>query len=348
LLLIPHPLTHDYYPRSIGVMQWVDWRVLLSLLAHLSLLAYAIRGVFRKSLIAYGILFYIGTLSIVSNILFPVGTHMAERLLFMPSLGFCFVLAVLGYQLSKRSKTKGYKALYPGLLILGVITLAFSVKTIARNTAWKNNYILFTNDIYHSPNSAKLRNAVGGELLTQYATLPENQQNAGMLQEAEGHLLEAIKIHPNYKNAYLLLGNCNFYQQEFEMAVNYYQQALGIDPGYQEANDNLFLALREAGEYFGEERNDIGKAMSYLQQAYQINPNDFEINRLLGVAYGVQGNTTQAITFFEKALSVNQENAGTWLNLSSAYFYANRPEKAEEARRKALEIDPNILQERGQ
>jgi tetratricopeptide (TPR) repeat protein len=303
---------------------------------------------FRKELIAYGIIFYLGTLSIVSNILFPVGTHMAERLLFMPSLGFCFALAVLGYQLSNRNKTSGYKALYPALGVLGIIVLAFSIKTIARNTVWKNNYTLFTNDIYHSPNSAKLRNAVGGELLTQYAALPEGQQNPSMLQEAEGHLLEAIKIHPNYKNAYLLLGNCNYYQQEFDVAVNYYQQALGIDPNYQEANDNLFLALREAGEYFGEKRNDIGKATSYLQQAYQINPNDFELNRLLGVAYGVQGNTSQAISFFEKALSINREDASTWLNLSSAYFYANMPEKAEEAQRKALEIDPNILQERGQ
>lgn len=348
LLVFPHPLTHDYYPRAIGVMQWSDWRVLLSLLAYLTLIAYALRGLLRKDLIAYGIIFYLGTLSLVSNILFPVGTHMAERLLFMPSLGFCFALAVLVYNLSTRNISKDYRSLYPGMAILAVIALAFSVKTVMRNTVWKNNYTLFTNDIHYSPNSAKLRNAVGGELLTQYAALPEGQRTDAMLQEAEGHLLEAIRIYPNYKNAYLLLGNCNFYQRDFEAAVKYYRQALGIDPAYQEATDNLFLALREAGQYFGEEKNNLALAISYLQQAYQMRPDDFEVNRLLGVANGVQGRTQQAISYFERALNANPEDAGTWLNLSSAYFYANMPEKAEEARRRALELNPNILEERGQ
>lgn len=347
LLVFPHPLTHDYYPRAIEVMQWGDWRVLLSLFAYLALVAYAIRGLLRKDLIAYGILFYLGTLSLVSNILFPIGTHMAERLLFMPSFGFCLAAVALAYRLRMRRKEKGLRSLYPAIVVLSVITLAFSVKTIARNTVWKNNYTLFTSDIHYSPNSAKLRNAVGGELLTQYARA-EGQRDPAILREAEGHLLEAIRIHPNYKNAYLLLGNANFYQQEYEEAVRYYRTALGIDPNYQEANDNLFLALRQGGEYFGQQQNDLDKAMEYLRQAYQMKPDDFEVNRLLGVAYGMQGNSPQAISFFEKALQMKPDDAGTWRNLSSAYFYANQPEKAEEARRKALELDPNILQGQGQ
>lgn len=347
LLIFPHPLTHDYYPRALGVMQWSDWRVLLSLFAYLGLIVYAIKGFLKKDLIAYGVIFYLTTLSIVSNIFFPIGTHMAERLVFMPSLGFCFVLAALTYRLSKRSKRPGYKALYPAMIATGLLVFAFSIRTIARNTVWKNNYALFTNDIRYSPNSAKLRNAVGGELISQYATSPAPQRDAGMLQEAEGHLLEAIKIHPNYKNAYLLLGNCNYYQKEYAASAQYYRNALGIDPNYQEANDNLLISLRDGGQYFGEELGDLDKALNFLQQAYQMNPNDFETNRLLGVANGVRGNSVKAISYFEKAVALKPDDAGTWLNLSRAFANAGQGDRSQQAQQKALELNPNILNERG-
>lgn len=347
LLIFPYPLTHDYYPRALGVMQWSDWRVLLSLFVYLGLITYAVKGFFKKDLIAYGVIFYLTTLSIVSNIFFPVGTHMAERLVFMPSLGFCFALAALAYRLSRQSKTPGYKALYPAMVATGLLVLAFSIRTVARNSVWKNNYALFTNDIRYSPNSAKLRNAVGGELISQYATLPAPQRDAGMLREAEGHLLEAIKIHPNYKNAYLLLGNCNYYQKEYETSAQYYRNALGIDPNYQEANDNLLISLRDGGQYFGEELGDLDKALNFLQQAYQMNPNDFETNRLLGVANGVRGNSVKAISYFEKAVALKPDDAGTWLNLSRAFANAGQGDRSLQAQQKALELNPNILNERG-
>ena len=48
---------------------------------------------------------------------------------------------------------------------------------------------------------------------------------------------------------------------------------------------------------------------------------------------------TIPISFFEKALSINPDDGSTWQNLSSAYFYANMPEKAEEARIRAEKLN---------
>ena len=75
LLFVPHPLTHDYYPRAVEVMTWGDWRVILAFLVHVALLVYALRGLLKKDWLSFGILFYLITLSIVSNIVFPVGTQ---------------------------------------------------------------------------------------------------------------------------------------------------------------------------------------------------------------------------------------------------------------------------------
>jgi len=105
--------------------------------------------------------------------------------------------------------------------------------------AWKDNYTLFTTDIETSQNSAKLRNAVGGEMIAQ-SSKPENKnKEIEMLRTAQGHLQEAIKIHPNYKAAYLLLGNSSNYLKEYEQAIKYYNQVLTIDANDQNGFNNL-------------------------------------------------------------------------------------------------------------
>src|SRR5690606_19973225 len=85
LLLFPYPLPHDYYPRHIEIQHWGKPLVWLSLLVWLGLLYVVIRGWRSRSWWAYGILFYVLTMSVTSNILFPVGTNMSERFAFLPS-----------------------------------------------------------------------------------------------------------------------------------------------------------------------------------------------------------------------------------------------------------------------
>lgn len=348
VLFFPHPLTHDYYPRQIGIMTFSDWRVILSVLIYSGLIIYAILGLRKKDPVSYGIWFYLLTLSIVSNIVFPVGTNMAERLLYMPSVGFCLVISLLLQRLFFSKKLTTFKQLYPAFGVLLVISLLFSAKTITRNPAWTNNYTLFTTDINTSPNSAKLRNAVGGELIAQAAKEQNEARRQAMLNEAAGHLREAVKIHPTYKNAYLLLGNCYNYLQQFDQSIAYYQKALALDPDYQEAMNNLAITYAQAGRYYGEQKGDLAKAIGYLQQGYQLKPDDYETVRLLGVAYGISGNVQKAIEFFEKGTQLQPNNAGAWYDLGTAYHNAGNPEKGNEYIQKALAIEPDIVQKRQQ
>ena len=95
LLIFPHSLTHDYYPRHIPIMSFSDWQVLLSIGIYAILGLYALIRLPKKDPIAFGIIFYIASLSVVSNLVFSVGTNMSERLVFMPSVGFCLVIALL-------------------------------------------------------------------------------------------------------------------------------------------------------------------------------------------------------------------------------------------------------------
>ncbi len=345
LLFFPHPLTHDYYPRHVAIMQWSDWQVLLSSVVHLALLVYALWKLPKRDLVSYGILFYFITLSIVSNVVFPIGTNMGERFLFMPSVGFCLVIAVLLWRLSsRRKKLIQFKQLYSALAILGIVIVLFSVKTISRNTAWKDNFTLFTTDIYTSPNSAKLRNGVAGVLLDRALKETNTLKQQSMFQEAKGHATKAIEIHPTYKNAYLLLGNANNYLKQYEAAVQAYEQALRIDANYEDAQQNLALTYRDAGKYYGQEKGEVQKAIQYLKKANTLLPNDAEILRLLGIAYGISQQPQQAVETLEKAAAIAPNNASILYNLGAAYSSLGALEKAASYIARAKEIDPTIGQ----
>ena len=349
LQVIPHPLTHDYYPRHIAIMTFGNWQVILSVLLHLGLLVYGLMASAKKQLVGFGILYYIGTLFIVSNLLFPVGTNMAERFLFMPSVGFCFVVAVLLHKLfvkvvkGKPIDFANYKI---PMLVVGLVTLMFGVMTIVRNPVWYNNMSLFVTDADTSVNSAKLQNSVGGELVTKSVDEKDETKRLAMVNKAVGHLNQAIKIHPNYKNAYLLLGNAHNYLKEYDKAIAYYDHALSIDPNYVDANSNLAVTYRSAGRYFGEEKNDLNKSLTYLTKAEELKPDDLETIRLLGVVYGITGNTNKAISYFTKVTTLQPNSASAWLNLGNAYGQAGDEQKAAAFRQKAVELDPNVLNQK--
>ncbi len=343
LLIVPHPLSHDYYPRAVELMAFTDWRVVLSAFAYMALGVYALIRMPKKDPVSYGILFYLGTLFLVSNIPFPIGTNMSERFLYMPSVGYSLVIAILQFRLFGKRKIPN-KTMISGLVFIGI----FSFLTIIRNTAWKDNYTLFLTDVKTVPNSAKLRNAAGGELIAQ-SVLPENSTNKNnMLNEAVGHLQEAIKIHPGYKNPFLLLGNAYNYLQNFEASIQAYEQALKLDSNYEEAKNNLGITYRDAGRYYGEQKGDLNKSLQYLLKAHEMRPDEYETVRLLGVVHGVGGQPQKAVEYFAKALELVPDDADALYNLGSAYHNTGQPELGEQYIQQALKINPNIAQERRQ
>ena len=349
LLFFPIVLTHDYYPRQIGVMDFGNWSVWLSLVVYAAMLVYALRKLPKRDPVSFALLYYLATLSIVSNLFFPVGTHMAERLMFMPSVGYCLLLAILGYRWAVARKPKGkapaFRQFTPVLGLLLVVALAYSVRTVLRNPAWKDNYTLFTTDIRHSPNSAKLRNAVGGELVTQSLSVQDPARKAAMLNQAIQHLKEALRIHPAYKNAYLLLGNAYNYLQQYENAIEAYKNALALDPDYSEARRNLGITYKDAGKYFGEQKRDLNQAILYLNQAREILPNEYEVLRLLGVAHGIKGDREKAVEYFTLATQADPAKARGWYDLGTAYLNLGNTELGQQYRRKAYEMDPGLKAE---
>lgn len=340
LLVFPQPLTSDYYPHHVELMHFGDWQVILSILVYVGLFYLAVKNLRKKPLISFGIFIFFASLSIVSNFLFPVGTFMAERFLFMPSVGFSMVIATLFAGLINKNKV------FPALGLLGVVLLLFSIKTISRNPAWKNDKTLFLTDVKISTKSAKIQNAVGGTLIAEATKIKDRSMQLAKVQVAVEHLNIAIKEHPNYKNAWLLLGNAYNMLDQYEQSINAYKNALRIAPGYKDAINNMAITYRQAGKYFGEKKGDTNSAIAYLKEAEKLLPDDIEVTRLLGIAYAVSGQMDHALPYMEKAFAATPNNANLALDLSMAYRQVGNNEKSAFYQQKALTIDPDIINKR--
>lgn len=337
LLVFPLILTHDYYPRHIDLMTFGNGWVWLSVLVYILLLVIGYVGLRKKKPYAVAIWFYLIPLSIVSNLVFPIGTHMAERLLFMPSVGF--VLAVGWWLFPVQNGT--VPGLSGRLVLLAAVALPLGIRTITRNQVWKDNFTLFTTDVRTSLNSAKLQNAVAGIQLDKSQELTDSTAKESMIREAIGHATKAVALHPFYANAYLLRGNGHYYLKKYEEAVQDYRQALAVSPGYQEALDNIPVALREAGRFAGEVRGDLPRAIALLKEADSAKSNDYETLRLLGIAHGMGGLHTDAIAYFTRAAALEPDIADAWQNLSTAYFASGDGAKGQEYQKKAEAIRAN-------
>jgi tetratricopeptide (TPR) repeat protein len=383
LLAVPYPLTNDYYPKHIGVEEHIvqpkigsnitamknadgstyyisddipqmgSPKVSLSILLHLAMAVLAIYGLIKRKPFAFALIFYAATFSVVSNWFFPIGTLMAERFMFMPSIAFSIIsgigLAYLAFD--KEDVPTASRQALP-IFIFTVITVLYSFVTFFRNYDWYNDYTLFTKDILVSKNSAKLNNAVSG-VIQEKAAKPETsiKEKEELYRKAIIYSENAISIHPTYNGAWLLYGVAHSKLGEikeaeadslkkinspqtgiaydstlyfYNKAINSFLEVKKYKPDHQDIKGNFIILYMTRGKLYGEKLNKVPEALSDLEKANEwAEGKDMEILRLMGVAYGISG------------IMAAQQG-----NLNSSLDYHT---KAVNALEKALKIAPNVV-----
>lgn len=336
LLFIPYPLTNDYYPQQLGVATFTDTSVILAILLYIGMIGLSIWGLFKKHIIGFACSFYLIALFLMSNIPFSIGTHISERFLFLPSIGFALFIAYILSKYISNIRISG--------MITAVIACIFCGITINRNTVWKNDFTLLSTDVHVSKNSAKSLHAAGGALTDRASSMEDGPQKLKMLQEAQTYLDRCLQIYPLYYNAYLIKGNNYFYQNEYDKALEVYEKLIKLNPNFDLVYENLRNVLRAGGRYFGEQEGNLKKANEWLKKAYQYNPKDYETLRLLGTSYGMLQDNEQALKYFLKATEVNPNEGYAWFNVSIVYNHMGDKEKANFYLQKAIALDPSLKQ----
>ncbi|MBO4488688.1 MAG: tetratricopeptide repeat protein [Bacteroidales bacterium] len=355
LLIFPHPLTHDYYPFQIEVTNFanpLDWLIILAVMA---LLVYAVIKLKKKDLISFGILFFVITFSITSNLLFNLGTLMNERFVFIPSLGFTLVLGYFFYWLLTNKIDAVRKG---GLGLLALVSLFYSIKTFTRNFVWHDDIKLFTTDVKTSDKSIKCNISAGGS----YLQLWKQSHKERDKKLAYDYLYKALELQKTALNAHLLMGELMFLDNNLEGSLQFYKNAAAIDPDNQMAKDNVAkvqLALKgseldkynnmiieaERDRVEGRTQEAITKltiVQNALNKELEANPNNIVAINVMGNLMGRGlGDFPKALEYYNKVLAMDPDYASAWENMGIIYAIQRDFNNAERCLLKALSIAPD-------
>ncbi|MBL7767077.1 MAG: hypothetical protein JNJ58_13335 [Chitinophagaceae bacterium] len=301
LLLAPTTMSCDYGFDVIAFRTFSSPEVWLSILILLVLSAATIYSFIKRHWLLFPLLFLGVHLILINNFVFNIGATMGERLVFHSSLGVC-ILLIYGLHVLF---TRTFK--WPSYILMVVllpVLLLYSIKTISRNAAWKNNTILYATDVATYPKSTML-NANSGRTLFDLSTLPANAtRKAALLDSAYFYGRRAYALHPNFFTNLKNLGVVKVTQGDMDSAAFYWKKAIARNP--QDVTVSGYLD-NAAGYYYnkGTKYFDAQKLDSAMQQfllANEIKPKDHRPLYFLGMIYFKQGNMTRAKEMWSKGL----------------------------------------------
>ncbi|MBL4624262.1 MAG: tetratricopeptide repeat protein [Flavobacteriales bacterium] len=343
LSVFPYPLSYDYSYDALGWRTWGDIYAILSFLIIAIALGFGAKVLWQRykeeevtpptivSVIAFGILFYAISYSIVSNFVFNIGTYMGERFLYMSSLGFCIAIAGLLVKVLKIDTDSPFRFNLKWALPLLVIIPIAGYTTMNRNMDWKDNYSLYMADKDVVPNSARARLFLGIELLNQHYV----DKNPEKLEMSIAEITASTNIYPEFYHAYYNLGLAYQAKQDHENAVKCFKRVLEIQPYH--INTQYYMGMS-----LGHGFNKPLEAIDYMEKGikYGYSGTDRYVN--LGVAYGMSGNFGKALECFNKATQEDPENPQSYVNMGITYGQMGDQQKAQAAFQKAKQIDPNV------
>ena len=300
LLLVPHPLTHDYYPYHVPKLGpdsawfWVSFFVL----AAMTLFSFVKQKLYPYFTATFW--YFAATISIVSNVVFPVGTFMNERFLFMPSLAFCVWIGYLFYQYlssdQKNSRTIAYSALS---VVLGL----FSLRSFTRVPVWESGDTLNFSAIHVSKNSARINLFTGVSYFHKYEAEQNQQQKYENLTLAQKYISKALNIYPNYDQAHNMFigvmaewhkkdGDTKKFLENIKLnaekkpSLNFLNEYLNYIKT-NSGNDQLLYDFYKQVGFDGlyKRKRNYQYALQYLGEAYKINKADQDLLLKLSQVY---------------------------------------------------------------
>ncbi|WP_341532336.1 tetratricopeptide repeat protein (plasmid) [Nostoc sp. UHCC 0302] len=144
---------------------------------------------------------------------------------------------------------------------------------------------------------------------------------------------QAIKINPNYANAYYNRGIARDDLADLQGAIADYNQAIKINPNLAEAYINRGIARYDLGDKQG--------AIADYNQAIKINPNLALAYSNRGIARYDLGDKQGAIADYNQAIKINPNLAEAYINRGNARSASGDKQGAIADYNQAIKINPN-------
>ncbi len=364
-LVVPVRLLYDYSYSQIPGTSWTDPLVWLSFCILIILVYVALKNLKRQNILSFALIFFGATMSVGLAFVVLRGGIMAERFLYAPVLGFSLTVCYFVYKLlpwDKKSKQIIYD-FKPGasnafIAILAVLILFYSVRTIARNPVWKDNYSLFSTDIKIGDQSALLLKHYGSELINMSVSEEDKFKKDSLMERGMAYVQKSLEINPRFSEAYFKLGYAYYQLRDYKKSIEYYKKT-NLNNSMNVSN--IGLAYYMDGDY--------GEALRQLKRALQMDPNNaiarknqpmvekafnrnlknmktkqsddpkhyYELGNLLVE----QKNYTEALANFSKAAELKPDYVEALINKGNCYYMLKEYDEAISTFQEILQIDPN-------
>ncbi|HLY38545.1 MAG TPA: tetratricopeptide repeat protein [Candidatus Binatia bacterium] len=231
--------------------------------------------------VAFALAFTAVTFSVTANVLLPIGTIMAERLTYVPSLGFCLLVALA-------LRTVGRKTAAVACVAL---VLAYAVRTVTRNAVWRDSRTFAEALVRDAPRSARSHRELGLVLA-----------QAGEHDRGVAELRAALALEPHDAVTFYDLGNVELAARRFDDAIAAYRAALAERPDDADTLVNL-------GNVFSA-RGDEAEAASWFRRALDVAPDAVAPRVNLANALLRQGRSAEAEAEYRRAVALAPDDPG--------------------------------------
>ena len=136
-------------------------------------------------------------------------------------------------------------------------------------------------------------------------------QKMGRIDEAIEQWQSALKLNPGYEKAHYNLGLAYFNKGWIDRAIEHLRIALKLNPDDADAHYGLGLAFFNKGM--------IDEAIKQWQSASELNPTDTEARKNLAIVFLSKGQVDEAIGQWQFVLKQNPDDAEASKNLAIAY-----------------------------
>ncbi|MEO6028978.1 MAG: tetratricopeptide repeat protein [Candidatus Binatia bacterium] len=252
---------------GLGALAWWAWRAVPALALGIGVLAL--------------------TFALVSNLAFPIGTIMGERLAYLPSAGLCLAVAAgLGHVVGRAAAPR-HAALHsaPTFVVpLAIVITLFGARTIARNAVWREPVIFFQTMVADAPRSARSHSELGSALA-----------EAGRFAEAEPAFERALAIKADDPVILYNWGHALTSEGRYDDAAAVYQRAIAANPRFGQAFENLGNVESARGNQ--------AAALVALRRALELTPDSPYLVMTLANVLFRGGSMAEARATFEQALA---------------------------------------------
>ncbi len=152
--------------------------------------------------------------------------------------------------------------------------------------------------------------------------------------EAEKYFDKLLNVQKKPEILYIQANICK-QLKKYDSAINYFEEAIRLNPNFSEAYNNLGNTKKRVGK--------IDEAISCFEKAIQLKENNIQAYLNLANIYKENKYFKELIKIYEKILSFNQNDIKTLYNLGSAYLFLGKISEGKYYFEKIIEINKNHI-----